>query len=215
VAGYSVIALSKSLNSTAIIPIMSGNWLILVPTLIGILMFARFTKYTWLSRYAIATLAGLGLGVSLGPTIQTQVIDCITMTARFQVGGRTDYIWGPFIFVSFMLVAVYYLYSIAFSSSIHTGKLKPVLKLGRLLMYFVFGNMFGWIIVQDGFTILSRIAVEQFRNPYIAFMLFLEEAGAGVAIPILVAGIGIPAAGVAIHFLYTDVLRGKRKSELN
>jgi hypothetical protein len=62
------------LSGGKINPLIGGRWSYIIPTIMGILVFARLTKYRWISRYSTAILSGIGLGVTFGETIKNSDI---------------------------------------------------------------------------------------------------------------------------------------------
>jgi len=78
-----IVVTLTSLKNTAITPLMGGNYLLIVPILLGFCMyFLLIPKYRWGSRYPIAILVGssLGLGIASNPlpSIVSQIISTVT-----------------------------------------------------------------------------------------------------------------------------------------
>ena len=66
-AGYGMVQQWKSIKNMAIDPLLKkGDLLLLVPVILGLLLFARFFKsVSWLSRWSVAFLMGLGAALSI------------------------------------------------------------------------------------------------------------------------------------------------------
>lgn len=72
-AGYFTVVAILAIMTNGISPIYSQGrpWLI-VPLVLGIFMFSRWTKWGWGYRYPIAIVVGVGTGVTLRSTIEAQ-----------------------------------------------------------------------------------------------------------------------------------------------
>ena len=61
----------------------NGEWSLLVPVAIGILMLTRYVpKAAWLSRYAFAFIVGVGSGLAIPRTISSFILKQIEDTVR-------------------------------------------------------------------------------------------------------------------------------------
>jgi len=115
--GYFVVTTLKSLRASAYIPLTSGNMLVLVPLLLGVLTYFSFIKkYAWISLWPIGFLTGVGLGLSVRGAIQAQFIEQIDATILPLTGSFTDIFNNIIIFVSTVVVLYYFLFSINFKS---------------------------------------------------------------------------------------------------
>lgn len=75
-AGYAIGLGVKNLKDIAFGPFMQGNLILIVPIILGFLLYAKyFKKHAWLSRIPIALLVGLASGVSVGGAIQGDILD--------------------------------------------------------------------------------------------------------------------------------------------
>jgi hypothetical protein len=60
--GIGIIVTLNSLKGTAITPLMNGNYLLIIPIILGFCMyFLLVPKFRWVSRYPIAILVGSSL----------------------------------------------------------------------------------------------------------------------------------------------------------
>jgi hypothetical protein len=66
-AGYMLVMGFENLNNKAIQPVLKGtNMMMLLPIIIGLLLFTRFTpRYRVLGRYPIAILTGVGTALTM------------------------------------------------------------------------------------------------------------------------------------------------------
>ncbi len=125
-------------------PLFQENQLtLLIPIVLGILLYARFfPQVSWLSRWPVAFLTGVGTGQSIYTALRTQVINqtlgAITKIPAATTGATVNAIIS---LIGLLAVLSYFIFSIRQSG--------PVLKfsqLGRWLMMVTFGVSFGNVV---------------------------------------------------------------------
>ncbi len=142
---YNTFALYSTLNSSLWGFLMSGQWWLVIPLILGLLAFARFTNVRWLARYPVAVLAGLGLGLVVGLNIRSAIVNIITQTVSDLSGTRIGLAGGWIAFIFVFTVIPFFLYSTRYSTPFYE-KRKPlnyIVQVGRLAMLFVFGEQIG------------------------------------------------------------------------
>lgn len=74
--GYTiVIAGAKNIESLAYNKIVAGNVILIIPVIVGLLIYTRYTKnYTYLARIPIAFIVGSGIAVAAYGMISTNII---------------------------------------------------------------------------------------------------------------------------------------------
>jgi hypothetical protein len=181
----------QSLNSNALIPISQGRLTLIIPVLIGLLTFARYTKYRWLARYPVAMLSGIGLGIIVGQTLRPQILNAadlsLTNLAAAFFGGSSGIAgsvtsgtysgggvtWGQwweqfssiFMLAGVLVVLSYFLYSVRFSTTFHEGRLRWMARLGRLLLMLTFGYLWAKIFLDEAIDMGSLYWVLWIRRP--------------------------------------------------
>jgi len=126
------------------------RWLALIPVLLGLLMFARFTsKYAWLSRPALALYIGFGAGVSIPANMQAYILAQMKATISpfaqtMTVGG---YLNAAIVLVGLITTLFYFYFS-----KRHEGYFGRLAKLGIYFLMIFFGATFG-------FTVMARISL--------------------------------------------------------
>ncbi|MCK4352133.1 hypothetical protein KAW65_01870 [candidate division WOR-3 bacterium] len=124
-------------------PVQAGDYIVLIPTFIGLLFFARFTrKWTWLVRYPIAISLGIGAGISIPLTIQAGIFRQLQAT---MVG---DFTISNIIMVVGVICTLFYF----FFSLEQKGVVGGVAKTGIWYIMIAFGAIFGY-------TVMARIAL--------------------------------------------------------
>jgi hypothetical protein len=124
----------------AINPLLDGEILMIVPLVLGCLMFTMLIpEYRWMSRYPIALLvgAGFGLGIrgTIGPNLQDAIISTITAPTE---GGALAWFNLAYIGVGLICSIMYFLLTIE-----QTGALKAPTRIGRLFIMIGLGGYFG------------------------------------------------------------------------
>jgi hypothetical protein len=120
----------------------------LVPTLLGVLMWARFSrKWSWVSRYPIAAYMGIGMGVAIPVTMQTLIL--VPLHATMQPMGFTSMaLFNNLLVAGGVLCALVYF----FFSKEHTGAFGGVAKVGIWTLMVGFGAGFG-------LTVMGRVSL--------------------------------------------------------
>lgn len=105
-AGYAIGLGFKNLKDIAFVPLAQGSLILIVPILLGLLLYAKyFKKYAWLGRIPIALMVGLASGVSVRGSIQGDILDQIRATMVkpdsisniFMIVGVVSVIWYFFL----------------------------------------------------------------------------------------------------------------------
>ena len=130
--GNLVVISYQTLKSGAIYQILNGQLLYIVPIILGLILFARFSlKYGWISRYGLAILVGTGLGISIRALVYSQFIVQITSTLADVNTG----INGIISFIIVICTMSYFLFTVKEPKQI----LDPMRRVGRLSMMVAFG----------------------------------------------------------------------------
>lgn len=133
-----------------------GKYYLLVPCILGIMLYARFTKsYRWVSRYPMAFLVGAGNGMILKGVIQAQFVSQvkatmvpITFSQGFWVG------LGNLIIVVGTCAVLYYFH---FSSRERYAAERNIRMLGRWVMMMAFGATFGNAVMGEMTLLIGRL----------------------------------------------------------
>lgn len=135
--------------------INEGRFILLIPAAVGVLWWTRFSKnLSWLSRYPIAFTMGIGSGLSLPLTMQTNILVQIRYTMSDltveNAMGDLD-LWASLnavlIFVGVVSVLLYFYFSKA-----HKGIYGKFANLGVWFLMISFGASFGY-------TVMARISL--------------------------------------------------------
>ncbi|MDD2714420.1 MAG: hypothetical protein PHW04_00850 [Candidatus Wallbacteria bacterium] len=125
------------------------NWWYLIPGILGLMMVARLNKdFAWLSRWPMAYIVGLGSGLAITASVQTDIMAQIYDTLKPIMGG--DFITNlqNLILIAGVLTSLFYF----FFSVEHKGIYKNVSFVGICFLMIMLGGSFGN-------TVMARISL--------------------------------------------------------
>ncbi|QUL98284.1 MAG: hypothetical protein IMF26_09690 [Candidatus Fermentithermobacillus carboniphilus] len=143
-AGHAIVLGWINIRDKAIEPmIQKGDWSLLVPVILGVLLYTRYSKkLSWLSRFPLALLVGIGTGLAIRGTIGSQIVSQINGTL-LPLNSANNIL----IVLGTLGVLTYFFFSVE-----HRGALKSVSTFGRYVMMVSFGAAFGS-------TVMGRMAL--------------------------------------------------------
>jgi len=164
-AGYWLLILAYTVVLPKIItPLKAGKWYYIIPTILGMLMWARLTrKWSWISRYPLAFYIGVSTGVAIPLEMKAKIIeqlngsvDLVTTMYSAQAGGMTI-VNNILILVGIIAGLIYFFFSKA-----HTGATGGIAKFGIGVLMIGFGASFG-------FTVMARVSLLIERLQFLLF----------------------------------------------
>ena len=136
-----------------------GQYLLIVPFVLGILLYTRYIKsISWMSRWPISFLVGVGAGLSLFTMLRSQVIaqaEGAMVKIPVFVGGQFSLsLTLNNIITVFGLLAVltYFIFSIPLK-----GPTRVASQAGRFIMMITFGVAFGNVIAGRISVLLGQL----------------------------------------------------------
>ncbi len=133
----------------------SGNWLLIVPALLGVMMLIRLIpKLEWLSRYPISLLMGTTSGLSFLLFIKSDLIQQLvaTMINPFASGNIAQMIGETLMIVGTVTGLAYFYFS-----KKHEGGFGVVAKVGIYFLMISFGAAFGYTVMARISLLIGRI----------------------------------------------------------
>ncbi|MCD6161631.1 MAG: hypothetical protein J7K40_04360 [candidate division Zixibacteria bacterium] len=127
-----------------------GNWLAIIPVVLGLLMFTRFSsKHAWLSRPALALYIGFGAGVFIPANMQSYILTQMkaTISPFARLASFGDVLNAVIILVGLITTLIYFYFS-----KKHEGAFGIAAKAGIYFLMIFFGATFG-------FTVMARISL--------------------------------------------------------
>ncbi len=135
----------------------NGEWYLIFPGILGILMFARLSKnYTWVSRTSLAFVMGSTAGIYLisnlhGFVLKQSAATMIALTGRGG-GGVAATILAVIVVVGVVTTLVYFYFS-----KEHKGFLGGTAKVGIWFIMIAFGAHFGYTVMGRISLLIGRI----------------------------------------------------------
>ncbi len=144
-----------------------GEWSLLIPIGIGILMLARyFPKVAWLSRIAFAFIVGVGSGLAIPRIISSFILKQVEDTVRplfyaVEGGGVTftvdlmdpaSNLNAVVLLIGVVSVLFYFFFSVE-----HTGPGRAVARTGILFLMIAFGAAFGYTVMARMSLLIGRL----------------------------------------------------------
>jgi len=131
---YSLFQIYRSLKATALDFIAAGQVILVVPIIIGLLAYARLTRFRWLARYPVAILSGVGAGALFGLMVRGQLLAPIGDTVTAVSSVANDPVSRALFLVLLIPIISLFLYSRTFADIFHVKgqRLYYVQRIGRI-----------------------------------------------------------------------------------
>lgn len=167
-----LIGYMRSLDKSAFQYIAGGRILLIVPLVIGLLVFTRWTKFRWLARYPTSMMIGIGVGLIAGLAIRSQIINMASMTIINLTTLSPDPLSAIIMVVGVVTVLTYFLYSRTYSYQFHQGRLAIIARIGRIFLMCAAGFLWCRIFINEAIDPLVSRNIVWFRRTVNELMLF-------------------------------------------
>jgi len=158
-AAQAIILGWKNIRDAAIRPLQKGQWVLLIPIVLGLLLYARFSKKMgYLARLPMAFLMGVAAGVTITGVIVAQFITQVRATML------------PLISLNNVVMVLGTASTLAFFLFIPLGKQRGagreangfspmtiMSNLGRATMMAAFGSSYGFIVMSRLSYLVARL----------------------------------------------------------
>jgi hypothetical protein len=153
-AGYAVALAIKNINDLSITPMIKGTYMLVLPLTLGILIFTRYIKaYRWLSRYPVAIMTGIAIGLSVRTYVHAQFTEQIVATMLPIVGVPLHTaINNLLIIIIVICVPLYFIFTRE-----PKGMISRLTKIGRIAMMVAFGTTFGTTVTTRMVYLIGRL----------------------------------------------------------
>jgi lipoprotein signal peptidase len=146
--------------------VKQGEWSLLVPLLIGLLMLSRYVpKASWLSRYAFAFIVGVGSGMAIPRVVSSYILKQVDDTIRPLASlhnGEVTFTWSLLdptsnlsaivVLIGVVSVLIYFFFSIE-----HKGPVRVAARTGILFLMVSFGAAFGYTVMARMSLLIGRL----------------------------------------------------------
>ncbi|MBA7479910.1 hypothetical protein ES707_15351 [subsurface metagenome] len=133
----------------------AGNFIYIIPLLLGLMYFARFIpKISWLVRIPIGFIIGWGAGISIPAYFQAEVLRQVegTIVTPETFINPLNGIWALIIFIGVVCTLIYF-----FFSKEHKGILGHTSRVGIIFIMIGFGASFGYTVMARVSLLIGRI----------------------------------------------------------
>jgi hypothetical protein len=145
----------NSIRPNLLEPLSQGQFLYIVPLLLGLMYFTRFIpKISWLVRIPIGFMIGWGAGISIPAHFQAEILRQLqgTIVTPRSFAQPINGIWDSIIMIGVICTLVYF-----FFSREHKGILGPASRLGIIFIMIGFGASFGYTVMARISLLIGRI----------------------------------------------------------
>lgn len=133
----------------------SGKWWLIIPGLLGLLMFSRFTKsYHWISRISLAFVMGNTAGIFLLSELHGKVLPQIQST---MLSLNFNQSFGAWLFSFIVIIGVISTLIFFYFSKEHKGAFGGVAKVGIWFIMISFGAHFGYTVMARISLLIGRV----------------------------------------------------------
>lgn len=144
----------KSILNIGVNPLYVGAYSSIIPLILGVLLLMQFiNKVRWISRWPLAIIVGISVGVAARAALDTNIIGQIIATAIPLVRPTGLDTLNNIIIVVFVVLGILYFY---FTREF-TGPLATVNKLGRYSYVIVLGALYGGTIMTRLSYLIGRL----------------------------------------------------------
>jgi len=144
-AANSFIQIYRSFQATVWNYVMVGQAILIIPVIVGLLGFARLTKFRWVARYPVAVLSGAGVGALFGLSLRGQFLAVVGDTMTSVMNPVLDILSKALYVVVLIPVILLFLYSSTFSNMLYERKqrLYYLQRFGRIVFMILVGYQLG------------------------------------------------------------------------
>lgn len=152
--GYTLVTVwNTTLMDLLFDPLGGGEVALIVPLLLGLMMFARFHDRTMaLSRIPIAVMIGSGAGIAIPVMLEARTIRQIEDTTASLISGGSFDIAALVVLAGVISTLLYFYFSRE-----HRGALGATAKVGTWFLMVFFGTTFGYTVMSRMSTFIGRM----------------------------------------------------------
>ncbi|MGQ9679910.1 MAG: hypothetical protein ACUVV4_03995 [Candidatus Bathyarchaeia archaeon] len=156
-AGHNIVYAVDNIRRYGWTPFTQGATLYIIVFLLGLILYTRYhSKYFWLSRFPLAIMVGIGIGLSMRATVTAEFIAQIVSTASLQLVGVDA--WTAFSNLIFIIIVVTVVYFFVFTfPGLHGGSKSVIPRIARYGMMAAFGYAFANTVLSRFNMIFGRI----------------------------------------------------------
>jgi hypothetical protein len=134
-------------------PIKQGKYWYIIPGILGIAMYFRFSKkFAWISRYPLAFYIGSASGIAIPLTLQTFVFRQLESTIIPVGFTKLELLFNLLVVIMVLCALIYFFFSLE-----HKGAVGAAANLGIWVIMIGFGASFGYTVMARISLLIGRI----------------------------------------------------------
>ena len=151
---YTLVTTSWEALTWIVEPLQAGEWLVIIPIILGLLAYAQFTRrWRWLMRWPLAVMGSIGITVVLVGLPDASFIGQFRGLAMpLTTGSAVDAINGVIALIGVVTTLSYFTFTRE-----HTGVLGVSSKIGRYFIMAAMGAGFGIAFISQGIFLLNSL----------------------------------------------------------
>jgi hypothetical protein len=147
-SGYAFSLAVTNLKTLAFTPLLAGDWVVIIPTLLGVMLYFKFIpKASWVSRIPVSLIVALASGVAARGAVESQILSQIKAT-MLPLNNVTN------IILVLGVISVTWYFFLSFKSSSATTK--GLSTIGKWVMMAAFGASFANIVTARFSILIGR-----------------------------------------------------------
>ncbi len=150
--GYVMARLTLTTYSDFVKPLFGGQWINIIPILLGLGMWTQLTKrYRWVARTPLSFITGIGAAVAMKGAMYGNILIPIKTIATPPGSDPMTIINHTIAAIATITAIMYFFFTIK-----HVGPIKPVARTGRILMMIGFGSVAGSSVISNTTFLYNR-----------------------------------------------------------
>jgi hypothetical protein len=148
----------KTIMSTSVTPLIEQSKITyIIPIILGLLLYTRITEqYAYMSRWGMAIIVGVSLGLSTRGGVESQIIDQIQANILPLWGGKVTPLDNIIIILTTIFAVTYFFFTIRPKGS--GGQAMDMSKkIGRYAIMMALGSIFGNMILSRMTWLTGRV----------------------------------------------------------
>ncbi len=154
-AGYAMVQGIRVVLNLGVTPVLSGSVPMLIAVLLGLLVYARFSKrYGYLSRWPVALMVGSGIGVSIRAIPEVSILAQVQATFLPILGVDAGTAISNLVLIVTCITTMYYF----FMTIEPKGNLRHISTMGRYSLMVLFGAYWGSQLMTRSTMFIGRMS---------------------------------------------------------
>jgi len=155
--GYTVVlVMAKNIDGLIITQAVKGNFLIVIPVILGLLLYFRFApNYQYLARIPVAIIGSVGIGVGARAALDAQIVKQMIAVSTLKLSADMfKNVNNIIILLCGIFTVIYFFFTL--KPTLHR-KIIPITTTAQYILFIYFGAKFGGTIFGRAVLLLGRL----------------------------------------------------------